>query len=91
MLAGLDRARSSESRSAFDPNTAVAKHFITERALSVVRSAMQLLGAHAYRRDNRVERHARDLASLIAGGGTQDIIEVSLGGWAVAIQAGRRQ
>jgi alkylation response protein AidB-like acyl-CoA dehydrogenase len=91
ILASLDRMRRSESRGAFDPNTAVAKHFVTERALGVVRSAMQLLGAYAYRRDNRVERHARDFASLIAGGGTQDIIELSLGAWAVATNARRGQ
>lgn len=84
MLHSLDAMRRSETRAAFDAQTAVAKHFVTERALGVLRSAMDLLGAHGYRSGSRVERHFRDIAGLIAGGGTQDTLLVNLGGLAVA-------
>jgi alkylation response protein AidB-like acyl-CoA dehydrogenase len=67
----------------FDPVVSAAKHFVTEQALSLATSALRLLGARGYVR-GRVERFMRDSLGLLAGGGTQDCLEIDLGTRAIA-------
>lgn len=62
----------------FDPLLSAAKHHITERGLELATSAMRLLGGRGYL-SGWVERFFRDSCGLLAGGGTQDVLEIDLG------------
>ncbi|HEY3801743.1 MAG TPA: acyl-CoA dehydrogenase [Kofleriaceae bacterium] len=63
----------------FDPIGAAAKYTISERAIEISTRAFRLLGGKGYVRDQRIERYVRDFYGLLAGGGSQDVLEVDLG------------
>lgn len=73
----------------FDPDMAVAKHYVIEQAISVATSALRVTGGRGYMRHNHYERYLRDFHGGIAGGGAQDILEVNLGAY-VSSMLGRR-
>jgi alkylation response protein AidB-like acyl-CoA dehydrogenase len=82
---GLSRLANREPgfEQLFDPSISAAKHEITARAVEVALSALRLLGGRGYLR-GRTERYLRDVCSLLAAGGAQDVLETELGTLAVA-------
>lgn len=67
----------------FDPLLSAAKHYICDQGLELATSALRLLGGRAYLK-SRVERFLRDSCGLLAGGGTQDVLEIDLGVCAIS-------
>ncbi|GHE38234.1 acyl-CoA dehydrogenase FadE13 [Streptosporangium violaceochromogenes] len=63
----------------FDPVISAAKHQVTEQALALADEAFRVLGGHAYYGDPRYGMYLRDHFGLIAGAGTQDLLEINLG------------
>lgn len=64
--------------STFDSFISSAKHEITNRAVELGISALRLLGGRGYLR-GRAERFLRDVCSLFAAAGAQDLLEINLG------------
>ena len=62
----------------FDPVISAAKHEITNRGIELAISSLRLLGGRGYLR-GPAERFLRDTCSLLAAGGTQDVLEIDLG------------
>jgi alkylation response protein AidB-like acyl-CoA dehydrogenase len=67
----------------FDPLVSAAKHAVTECALEVAMAALRMGGGTAYLAVRPYERHVRDFCGMLAGAGTQDVLEVNLGTHAV--------
>jgi alkylation response protein AidB-like acyl-CoA dehydrogenase len=61
-----------------DATSALAKYLITREAVAMGEGLLRLMGTDGYL-EGPWERFLRDSLSLVAGGGTQDLLEVTLG------------
>ena len=75
----LEQARQGKSDPLFDPLHSIAKYHVTEQAVQLSLTALRLMGGIGYLKEHSYERYLRDFTGLIAGAGTQDILEVDLG------------
>jgi alkylation response protein AidB-like acyl-CoA dehydrogenase len=77
--------RASETaQAAWDGEGAAAKYFVTEQALATAHGALRLLGSSGFVQEQGFDRALRDFLALVAGAGTQDLLEVHLGTQLVA-------
>lgn len=75
----LARLDAGDADPVFDPVISAAKHHVTEQALAAVNEAFRVLGGHAYFGDPRYGMFLREVHGLLAGAGTQDLLEINLG------------
>ena len=62
----------------FDPLISATKHHVSNECVALAISALKLLGGRGYLR-GPAERFLRDSCGLLAGGGTQEVLEIDLG------------
>lgn len=78
----LHRALDRLAWEGFDPRwdsqITLAKYFVSEQAIELARSILRVVGTAGYKR-GPYERYMRDVLSLTAAAGTQDLLEVNLG------------
>ena len=79
----LERSSAGLADPFFDPVSSAAKHTVTELSIRTAIDALRLAGGEGYASENHFERWLRDFTGLIAGAGTQDTLETSLGTLAV--------
>lgn len=75
----LDHLDSGRADPWFDPIVSAAKHFVVEQARYVLDQALRVLGGHACYGDLRFGMYLRDMASLVAAAGTQELLEINIG------------
>ncbi|MFI9203214.1 acyl-CoA dehydrogenase family protein [Streptomyces sp. NPDC053048] len=75
----LSRLDAGDGDPVFDPVVSAAKHHVTEQALAVLNEAFRVLGGHAYYGDPRYGMFLREAFGLLAGAGTQDLLEINIG------------
>ncbi|MBP2404620.1 acyl-CoA dehydrogenase family protein [Streptomyces syringium] len=75
----LTRLDAGDGDPFFDPVVSAAKHHVTEQALAVLNEAFRVLGGHAYYGDPHYGMFLREAFGLLAGAGTQDLLEINLG------------
>jgi alkylation response protein AidB-like acyl-CoA dehydrogenase len=86
----LEGLRGGDFDPQWDPIIAAAKHHVTEQATALGQEMFRLQGTEGYIRGEPWERYVRDVAALIAGASTQDIVEVDLGVVACGMHRARK-
>lgn len=80
----LERVDLGMADPVFDPITSAAKYCVTDHSVRLAIEAMRLLGGGGYLKTRKYERYLRDFCGMLAGGGTQDILEMDFAQRAVS-------
>ena len=71
-------ARLADAGAATAATAAMCKSFATESALRVCEDASRVLASYGYSTEYPVERHLRDVRFTLIGGGTPDILKLTI-------------
>jgi alkylation response protein AidB-like acyl-CoA dehydrogenase len=77
-------AAAGQTHSSYDLTISAGKHFVTQQALYVLDQAFRVLGGHGYYGDPYYGVFLRDCIGLMCAAGTQDLLEITIGGLSAA-------